>query len=309
MEQFDFQGSKKRKHYFEGWYYKNVQEDMFYSLAVIPGICLNGEDSHAFIQLNDSTKSYYFRYPLDQFALANDCIWIGTSYFGKEQLFLDIDKEISIHGKLEFTDLTPLKKTWYRPTIMGPFSYFKMQCNHGIISLKHSISGTLTVDGKEVCFDRGLGYIEKDYGTSFPKDYIWCSANCSVNHDSSFFFSVAHIPFLGLSFKGFICILFVDGKEYSFCTYNRAKIKEIFVKDGLLKIRLKKGDLVLEVQCYYDQDHLLLAPEKGQMIVPIKESLDATMKVKLFENNKLIYSDLFLAGGLEIKKEPEGSKK
>lgn len=309
MEQFDFQGSNQKKHYFEGWYYKNVQEDMFYSLAIIPGICLNTTDSHAFIQLNDSTKSYYFRYPLDQFSLSDHGIWIGTNYFSKEQLYLDIDKDVSIHGKLEFHELTELKKTLFRPTIMGPFSYFKMQCNHGIISLKHSISGTLMMDGKEVCFDKGLGYIEKDYGTSFPKDYIWCSSNCSVNHDSAFFFSTAHIPFFHTSFKGLISILYVDGKEYSFCTYDGAKIKELYVKDGMLKLKLKKKKLILDVQCYYDQDHLLLAPSKGQMVIPIKESLDATMKVKLYEKQKLIYSDLFLAGGLEIKKESKDSKK
>ena len=46
-----FQGSLKKKNYFEGWYYKMVSADKNYSLALIPGISLNKDNSHVFIQV------------------------------------------------------------------------------------------------------------------------------------------------------------------------------------------------------------------------------------------------------------------
>lgn len=71
-----FQGNKKKKNYFEGWYYKTVSQDGKYTLAFIPGISLNDLDPHAFIQvfiskqLDDDThlESHYFRFEQQDFA-------------------------------------------------------------------------------------------------------------------------------------------------------------------------------------------------------------------------------------------------
>ena len=45
---------------------------------------------------------------------------------------------------------------------MGPFSIFPfMECNHGIISLHHKVSGRLSINYKELIIKDGIGYIEK----------------------------------------------------------------------------------------------------------------------------------------------------
>ena len=46
-----FQGNLRKKNYFEGWYYKMVSADGNCSVALIPGISLNKQHSHAFIQV------------------------------------------------------------------------------------------------------------------------------------------------------------------------------------------------------------------------------------------------------------------
>mgnify|MGYP006263712567 CR=1 FL=1 len=48
-----FQGNKKTKKYFEGWYFKMVSEDEKAILSIIPGISLseNSSTQHAFIQI------------------------------------------------------------------------------------------------------------------------------------------------------------------------------------------------------------------------------------------------------------------
>ena len=74
----NFQGKNKRKskHYFEGWYYKQVSGDKKSTISFIPGVSFNDEDPHAFIQCiykdkNNVHRTYYFKYTLDEFSYTN----------------------------------------------------------------------------------------------------------------------------------------------------------------------------------------------------------------------------------------------
>lgn len=53
-----FQGNLKKKNYFEGWYFKNVTQDLSCTLSIIPGISLVENDPHAFIQINGQGTVY-----------------------------------------------------------------------------------------------------------------------------------------------------------------------------------------------------------------------------------------------------------
>jgi hypothetical protein len=53
---------------------------------------------------------------------------------------------------------------------MGWYSFIPfMECKHGIVSANHKIKGKITVNNQIIDFDEGQGYIEKDWGTSFPE--------------------------------------------------------------------------------------------------------------------------------------------
>ena len=106
-----------------------------------------------------------------------------------------------LQADLLHSSLTPLHTSPYAPTIMGPFSYVSMECVHSIISLRHTVSGTIRLNNR--CFQiHGSGYMEKDRGTSFPSAYAWFQSNNCEDTASCFFFSLAHIPFLTGSFQG-----------------------------------------------------------------------------------------------------------
>ncbi len=71
-------------------------------------------------------------------------------------------------GEVEFSNQVPWRKKWYSPGIMGPFSFMPfMECYRGILSMDHSIKGSLTIDGEEIDFHNGRGYMEKDWGARF----------------------------------------------------------------------------------------------------------------------------------------------
>ena len=52
-----------------------------------------------------------------------------------------------------------------------------MECNHAILSMQNRIDGLVNVNHNKISFNNSIGYIEKDWGCSFPKSYIWCQGN------------------------------------------------------------------------------------------------------------------------------------
>jgi len=186
---------------------------------------------------------------------------------------------------------------------MGPFSYIPfMECNHAVISMKNNINGTLTINNNNFIFNNDTGYIEKDWGCSFPKNYIWIEGNNFKNKDASFMLSIANIPFKIFSFKGFICSLIINNKEYRFATYNNSKIIKCDVDDNKVNIILKKGKYYLYIESEYCNKNKLKAPIKGGMEKDIYESINSKINVTLKENNNIIFSDESINAGLEIVK-------
>jgi tocopherol cyclase len=250
-----FQGNKKKDRYFEGWYYKLVSEDESYTLAFIPGVSINKKDPHAFVQVfiskteKSETKlsTFYIRYLMTDFSYGHDDFWvrIGKNYFSKDKISIDIQNDqVKIFGILSIEGSKPIKKTLLMPNIMGPFGYLSfMECYHGIVSMTHQLDGIFKISDQIVSFHEGKGYIEKDWGKSFPRAYVWLQSNHFKDQKTSFMFSYADIPFLGFYFKGLIANLLYQGKEYRFATYNFAKIKKETIGHQDVFYEIKKGEI------------------------------------------------------------------
>ncbi|MCF7924428.1 MAG: tocopherol cyclase family protein [Candidatus Izimaplasma sp.] len=307
-----FQGKLNKLKYFEGWYYKVVSSDQNYTLAIIPGISLNEVDSHAFVQvfLTKTTDNSpildtaYLRFDKNQFVFKNNPfhLQIENNHFTKNHLSLSINsEEMNIYGKLYFENQLSLKKSIFSPSIMGIFAYIpNMECYHGVVSMNHRIMGSLKIDDKIIDFSQGKGYIEKDWGKSFPEKYVWMQSNHFKNKHTSFMFSHATIPFLNFKFNGLIVNLVVNNKEYRFATYNFAKVKTYIIDKNSVDYRITKGNLTLYVKAFSEISKSLAAPKDGLMNQSIKEGLSGTIFIELYIKGKLIYRDKGVNAGLEI---------
>ncbi|MDP3129990.1 MAG: tocopherol cyclase family protein [Bacillota bacterium] len=314
-----FQGAKKTDRYFEGWYFKLVSRDERHTIALIPGVSVNREDPHAFIQVflsraetdGTSLSTRYLRYGMDQFKFEPKrfSISIGNCAFTHESITLDLaDPSVDLRGTVSFSDFVPIRKTIFMPNIMGLFGYFSfMECYHGVISMTHMLHGKLLLDGETIDFDGGKGYIEKDWGRSFPRAYVWMQSNHFTAPGTSLMFSYADIPFLGLHFKGLIANLLLDGKEYRFATYNFARVVGEDVRDGSVFYRLKKGCYALEVDAFSDRQIGLASPRNGRMVEQIKEGLSGVIRFRLFRGKKIIAEDTGRHAGIEIMKRKPNS--
>ncbi len=307
-----YQGRNKKKNYFEGWYYKQVSADEAYAIAVIPGVSLNLKDPHAFIQVIIANKAPkptlvtdYFRFPLSDFNFQDEPfrIQVGKNLFSKTDVALHLESEqLQIKGHFFLGDLEPIEKSLRYPNIMGYFGYLSfMECYHGIVSMQHGCSGEVNISGKSISFSGGRGYIEKDWGRSFPKDYVWIQGNHFKQAHTAVMLSVAHIPFLGTAFKGFLCNLKLDGKEYRFATYNGSKIIKEEITEKKVLFHLRRKQLQLQIEAEIMDNGILIAPKDGLMNHKIKEGLVGVIKIKLMnKKGDVLYEDIGTSAGVEI---------
>lgn len=254
---------------FEGWYFKHQVND--FMLAFIPGRSRSG----AFVQMITPAESRQF--DVHRFTVKKDNIYADNCIFSPAGIEIDLP---CVRGRIEYSDLVPL-----RSDIMGPFSHLPMQCRHGVVSMSHSLKGSVEIDGVERCFDTGLGYIEKDSGRSFPQSYLWMQCN-DFCEPCSIMVSIAHIPFCGFSFTGCLCAIVYQGKEYRLATYRGVRIIEAHVDH----IKLSQGKLLLDIDIIpTDSSHTLRSPVKGRMSGTVRESCNAHIRVRFWKKEKLLF--------------------
>ena len=300
-----FQGSLKYTSYFEGWYFKHVAANNDDTFAVIPGISLS-VDSHAFIQFVDgvSGTSWYFRYDLEDFSTDRRrfFIRIGDSVFTSNCIGLKLKgNNIKINGKIEYTDMVTLRPTVLRPGIMGWYSYVPgMECNHGVLSLNHFLAGSLYINGRKKSFSGGKGYIEKDWGTSFPESWIWMQCNNFSDEYISVMISVAKIPWKNTFFIGFIAFMLVREKTEIFATYNHSKIEYLRkTSQNRTEILLSKRGKKLKAVITGKESASVHAPVDGQMINRIKESISSEVTIEYSDKGRIIFSGCGTRAGFE----------
>jgi hypothetical protein len=302
-----FQGNLKKKHYFEGWYFKQVTKDQSYTFSFIPGVSLVENDPHAFIQIMNgfARSTDYIRYPLSEFSWDNRTLFlkIGQSVFKENEISLNIRGEsIQLDGQINFSNVVKYPKSILSPGIMGWYSFIPfMECNHGIVSVNHDLRGRISVNKNIIDFDGGKGYIEKDWGVSFPEAWIWIQSNNFEEHDTSFSFSIAKIPWLGRYFIGFITFLYLNKKFYLFSTYNKSTVLEIARNKDIIEISVRNRNNILKIRVIQNMFGELRAPVSGVMSRRIKESIDSEVHIQLFnKNNNLEYEGTGKSVGLEI---------
>lgn len=303
-----FQGKFKSKNYFEGWYYKIVDKDESNSFAFIPGIAYDRDkNGHAFIQIIDSChyKTEYFKFPISTFAYSQKTldVVIKNNRFTKNSMDINLpDRDYPVIGSLSFYDIESFPKKITRPGIMGPYSFVPfMECYHGVVNIHQKIKGRLMINNKEVDFTGGYGYIEKDWGRSFPKWWIWMQSNHFKKENASLMFSIAKIPWLKNHFTGFISFLKLEDKIYLFATYTGASIEHLEYKNGTIEILVRDKKYSLSISGEYNESGILKAPKNGLMDRKISESISSTVKVVLKDKNeKILFEDEGKNAGLEV---------
>jgi len=300
-----FQGWGKKHNYFEGWYFKIVNKDETKAFAIIPGIAMDDQGkSHAFIQILDGKKetAQYHQFDTKSFIPSFEYfkINVGSNHFSRHSLRLNLPE---LKGKLQFSSIVRWPKHWYSPGIMGPYTFIPfMECYHGVVSLDHKIHGCLEVDGENVDFSNGRGYIEKDWGQSFPSAYVWLQTNHFSKPGISLKASVAKIPFLGNWFVGFIAGIWLGDRLIRFTTYNKSTLRKSVIDLEKVELVMENKKYRIEIRAKRKSTTTLASPINGFMNGRIEESMNSLIEVNLIDKKTgiSIFNDIGRNAGLEV---------
>jgi len=305
-----FHGERARTPYFEGWYVKLVDHTQSQRWAVIPGIFRGvlGEDGvrdEAFVQVLDGStgRSWFHRYDVHEFSASNTTfdVRVGENHFSTHGVRLALPQ---LTGSLSYTSsLVPWPVTLGAPGIMGWYGLMPfMECYHGIVSFGHGLSGTLEVEGTVTNFTDGRGYIEKDWGRSFPAGYIWLHSNHFTNDaDASFIGSVALIPWLGSQFRGFLLGLRHGGRLYRWATYTGAREQKLEIDDDHISWELRGREGTITVAADRVRGGLLHAPLARDPHQRVEETLDARIHVTHTDlDGRVVFDSVGDVGAMEV---------
>lgn len=279
-----FHGTSGMGPYFEGWYLKH-QNSSGQVLALIPAFHIDSAGRPtASLQVISNRGAWFLEYPGAQFQ-ANQKrfqVRLGRSNFSCQGIDLHVEQNgLSLHGTLRYGPFTPL-----RSDIMGPFRLFAgMQCSHGVISMGHSLSGTLVLNGERIDFSDGIGYIETDRGRSFPSAYLWSQCIWDGPERGSLMLAVADIPLPVGSFTGCICSVFYRDREYRLATYRGARIEEWSPSGAVIR----QGKYRLKAELLEARGQALHAPVEGRMERTIHESLCAQVRYCFWREKELLF--------------------
>ena len=308
-----YQGSSHMKGYFEGWYYKFADKNEKHVGALIPGVSFDkgGNDSHCFIQFLDDSgvSSNYLRFDINEFSYSPDSpeIRIGDNLFSPTRIEVNIaDNSTEIKGTMSFKDIKPWPVTLLSPGAMGWYAFVPfMECYHGVLSFDHQIEGLLEINGESVDYGGGRGYIEKDWGTSFPSYHVWIQTNHFDEPGTSLMVSIANVPWLWSSFDGFLIGLWHGGRLHKFTTYTGARITVFRYDQEALVIHVQSKRYRLEIEVVSRRGAELKTPVLGAMQGRLSESLAAETNVRLFmldgSVTNLIFEGTGRHSGLEIE--------
>jgi len=139
---------------------------------------------------------------------------IGRSEFSEQGVHIDVtpdaddDARDSVYADITFDGMTPWTTRLLHPSTMGVLGWLSgLECYHHVLSLHHRLKGFIrfeeaaangaqrpaTADSADSSFspphvspdlspgtlhlDGGVGYMEKDWGSSFPDAWIWAQSN------------------------------------------------------------------------------------------------------------------------------------
>ncbi len=270
--------------YFEGFYFRH-QSPGGDLLALIPARHTDraGRTTSS-LQVVTPERAWTVDFPGEAFVRTGGLfqLWLGGNLFNRRGLHLDLRTPgLDLRGELRCGPFTPLKSD-----IMGPFRFVPaMECRHGVVSMGHQLEGTLALNGRPLDFNGGTGYIETDWGSSFPRAYLWTQCAWREKGDSSLMLSVAEIPFLGGRFTGCICAVLHGGREYRLATYLGARAAGWSGAGAVIR----QGDLRLTAELLRGSAQPLRAPKDGRMERTIRESLRAGVRYRFWQGDALLF--------------------
>ena len=242
---------------------------------------------------------------------------VGANRFGADGVAVDLP---GLRAEVRFGPGARWPVTVREPGAMGWYAWVPtMECYHGVLSLDHALGGWVDPGAGPVDLAGGRGYLEKDWGTAFPKAYVWMQSNHFEPGDApgqgspdapgvSLVASTALIPWRRSAFRGDLVALHLpDGPAaglHRFTSYTRARTTALAVDDERVRwsLRAPGGDTLDLVATVGGRTAgLLHSPVRTEMHQRVAETLDGTLEVRLADaSGRTRFEGVGQCAGVEV---------
>lgn len=289
-----FHGTKAVCSFFEGWYFKH-QTDA-HTLILIPAFHCDqrGRTSGSMQVILDDASHYVTFSPQDFEAETGRLhIRLGQSIFSEKGCRIHLDAPgLKLRGHLYYGSFQKPFRSF-----MGPFARLPLPCYHEVLSLFHNLRGRILVNGEIWDFSGGFGYLEKDWGHSFPDSYLWLQ--CSQKEQSradSFLLTIAGLGDSAHPLKACSSLILHKGKQYRLSTWQGARL----LRYNGRRIALRQGRYLLQVILPPGSGRSLSAEESTDSSVPLKAPLAGKLERTIQEKARCPMRCQLYRGGHKI---------
>lgn len=291
-----FRRNDSQQPYFEGYYFKfiNDKKEMF---IVIAGISISENEKYSFIQIasNLTEKVDFYKFPFGDFKSAIDdfSFSIENNIFKKDEIILnlhDLKAHLHLRNSLNW-DRSPLS-----PNIMGYLSFIpKVECKHDVITIQSEVTGVVDYKDRKIEFDKSSGYIEKNWGYSFPKKYLWLHANQFVDDQLSLQFAIAKPKWL--FFRPQVYIGYLKNGRMTHFGSHRLSFAKVKTEGNEVIIKISKLRYNVNIRVTNETPVDFIGPKNGKLQNKISEYLNSEIKLtvhrkKLFRKKEEIINDI-----------------
>jgi len=280
-----FRGHFERSNFFEGWFHKIFSEQYQASIVIIYGYT-TGEvsDKFGFIQVyipdQDPIVLYYHKEVVICDPRKHE-VRMGTQVFSPEQIHIQTE-ELTVDLKFSENELVKTLKN-----SMG-YHYFipNLPCYHAVCNASHRATGQIRATAGKFFLNNEKAYLEKNWGTSFPKQYVWLHAIDPLNTEVSLLISQAEIHWLGKKFLRHVGYLCLNGKQIDMRLMKRveSKFDEKNSDSQLIQFKSRDNELLLSIET--NQQVTFLGPEAGALRRKIVHFTDVHVTMQLIQGKQ-----------------------
>lgn len=273
------QGDIAKYNYFEGWFQKIYVPEQNTSIIIIYGIATGNElTKTGFIQLFiPGHEVIYLNYPQHEVALLKSKheVKLGPNYFSNNRIHIE-----NKHIQLDLELIPQVNKTLKRNSMGNFYLVPGLPCYHSVLQVNSFVKGHISINNESIHLTRSSGYLEKNWGTSFPEKYFWMHAQDPLNSNNQVLYSQAEIKWGNKTFIKHLGFIHLNGKSVDLRKMHQKHINHKLSERNQLELSFDLLDLTFNFDLKDTSIASFKSPYNGKMSNTILHNVDVPIQVK-----------------------------
>lgn len=276
-------GNFNRNKYFEGWFQKIFSAKHQASFVVIYGYATrNSNDTFGFIQMHiPDEKPLLLHFPKEEVFCdpGQHLVRMGNNILTTERISVNTD-EVEVDLSLDKNE--PLRS--FKNSMGYSYVIPNLPCYHSVLNKSHIVSGEINSKSSRFSLDNEIGYLEKNWGTSFPENYVWLHAVDPENMEVDLLFSQAEINWMGKKFIRHVGYFRFDGKQIDLRELRDCSISISKLNSHDQHIRISSKAIEMKMEITLAQNIVFKGPHNGTLSRDILHHTDVRVAVSFKQN-------------------------